>query len=512
VPSGWPRGVHVTWQTPTTVSSHTTPHAVRQVTVETDRTAASPSLVSGFGGSKTARALLLALPCGVILLNVIVWIIAVSRSGFWADDFLWVTHFARSLGDLSDYHFNVGKYVINIFWAVGTEAFGAGSVVPFLLLNSIVLATGLVAWLWAGVDVRWGSIGAWWIGGLFIATAAWLPTALWSSNITHSTGFLALGAGILAHKRAMSARTVISSVCWSVVGGAAWTFAVASNLLYIGLIVLAAYCSLHQVARLRILGMQPRRAAAAVGSWNLLLPLVYFAAIGYPGTTSSAPYAVTGLRFVYDNLRFYRFTLAPTDLLMAVYAAALAGALAGAIAAIRRSGDFFALAVLGAAGATALPALVQSQQRDIHYVAMPVLLVFSALFAGARPIFLGASRRTRGAATVLGAAALLLLFQQGAELRAYFVRSPYGSGLASFRSEVASLMPEGGAVCVDMNLDLPHQTLLIADMSGPNGFLVPPIDAGQVYLLAPGDRCPAAGPATSINVSLDARGEFIASS
>ena len=41
-----------------------------------------------------------------------------SRSGFWGDDFLFLTHFNRTLGDLSDDHINTGKYAANLFWAL----------------------------------------------------------------------------------------------------------------------------------------------------------------------------------------------------------------------------------------------------------------------------------------------------------------------------------------------------------------------------------------------------------
>jgi hypothetical protein len=100
-----------------------------------------------------------------ILLGLVAWIVGVSRSGFWADDYLDLTHFHASLGNLSDSRINTGKYIINVFWAVGTAVFGRGSVVPFLLLDSVVLAAGLVIWLRVGVRAHWSSLEAWWIGG-----------------------------------------------------------------------------------------------------------------------------------------------------------------------------------------------------------------------------------------------------------------------------------------------------------------------------------------------------------
>ncbi len=460
--------------------------------------------------NKTVAGLLVALPCIAIILNLIVWAVAVSNSGFWADDFLWVTHFSRSLGDLSNYHFNVGKYIINAFWALGTEAFGDGSVVPFLLLNSVVFAVGIIMWLWAGIKNRWSSVEAWWIGGLFIATAAWLPTTLWSSNITHSGGFLALGVGIVSHGHVVRARNAHDARRWSALSGAAWTFAVASNPLYIGLIVIAAYCTWHQIARFRHLGVKTPVAVLTVGSWSLLLPIAYFVAIGYPGTTSSSPYATTGLQFLHENIRFYKLLLAPTDLLTSMYAALLLGAVVGAFTALRRK-DYFPIAVLSAAGATALPALVQSQQRFVNYMAMPLLLLFSAFVAGAQPVLRGKYKRAQNVMFATAVVALLLLFHQGEEIRAYFTSSPYGSNLATFRSHVASLAPEGATICAELDLTASQEALFIAEISGENGFRVPPINAARTYLVPNAKVCPANGSAAHITVRANARDEFVVS-
>lgn len=458
----------------------------------------------------TQTGLLLALPCAVIVLSFIVWIVAVSRSGFWADDFLNVTHFAGTLGNLTETHIDAGQYTINIFWAIGTDAFGSGSAAPFLILNSLVLATGVVMWLWTGTNRSWSLVYAWWIGGLFVATAAWLPTALWASNITHSGGFLALGAGMVAHNRAMRASTARAGICWSIASGIAWTFAIISNLLYIGLMVIAVYCAWHQICKLKRLAMDTPVAAVTVLFWNLLLPILFFVTVAYPARTAKAAYAKPGLQFVRDNLRYYRTALAPTDLLTAVYAALVVGAIMGAFAAARRRKDIFPLAILAASAGTALPALVQSQQREVHYMAMPLLLVFSALMAGAYSARLVRSKRIKGAALIIVTVTLLLIFKQGSALRAYFVQSPYGSSLTAFRSEVASLTKEGETVCARLDLDASQEALLIAQMSGENGFHVPPINAGQVYLLPGTQSCPSTE-AAKITIDQNARGDFVAS-
>jgi hypothetical protein len=442
-----------------------------------------------------------------------VWVASVSRSGFWADDFLNLTHFNHSLGDLGNDQINKGKYVINVFWALGTMAFGMGSVVPYLLLNTLVLVAGLVMWLRVGVGSRWSAVDAWWIAGLFLATSAWLATAMWSSNITHSAGLFALGAAMCAHARCLRASTRRDCWLWSLVGGLAWTLAQVSDLLYLGILVIAAYCTFHQVEKLRGLGVSRSVATALVGGWNLVVPIVYCATIGYPATVQNSVYGHSGYGYFRQDFDFYRQALAPTTLLTVIYILICVLAVGGAVAAARRR-DWFPAAVLGAAVATVVPALVQAQQRDIHYVAIPLLLLFSAVACGIRRALKVASRRRgRLGATLLAgcAVAIILIFRQGEDVRSFFVNTPYGGRLATFRAQVAELTPEGGAICATLNMNAQQRALLIAEMSGEDGFLVPPISASQAFLLAPGQTCPASAAGGHIMVGLNARGDYAAS-
>lgn len=461
------------------------------------------------------HVLRVAVPLVAVVLSLMVWVTGVAHSGFWADDFANLTHFERSLGDLSSDQLNKGKYVINVFWGLGTAAFGTGSVVPFLLLSSSIFMVGLVMWLHAGSRARWSAVDAWWIGGLFIATAAWLPLTLWASNITHTSAFFALGAGYAAHELSMKAPTLRRSLLWSFVGGMAWTLAIVSNLLYVGLLVIALYCSVHQISRMRRFSVPVMRIVAMVSTWNLILPIVYFLTIAYPATTASSVYADNGLQFVHANFRYYRAGLAPTTLLSAFYAALVILVIAAGTAAARRR-DWFPLVILAAAGATALPTFMQGQQRGVDYLSMPLLLTFSGLAAGVYALLAPESKRGAQVRTAMLVAAtfmLVLIFRQGANIRAYYTQSPAGDSLAAFRRQIARLSPEGANLCVTMNFDVVEQDLLIAELSGENGFMVPPISAARAYLLPSGQACPIPqSVATHVMVSLNARGEFTASS
>ena len=332
--------------------------------------------------SKSASVALIAFPGLAILLNLLVWIVAVSRSGFWADDFLNVTRYAHSLGDLLNDRLNTGKYTLNLFWDLGTVAFGAGSAVPFVILNTLVFAAGLVIWLRVDQSEMERPCGMVDRGTVHRDGRFATDRAMVDEHHTFVC-FFALGTGLWAHERCMRARATRSTVLWSLLGGLAWTFAIVSNLLYLGLLVIAVYCGFHQVLKLRLLGVGTIRATAAVGIWNLLIPILYFVIIAYPATVASSVYKSSGLHFVHGNLDYYKGTLAPTAILIAVYVGVVMLSLGCGIIGARRK-DWFPIALLVAAAATTAPALLQSQQQDIHYVAMPLLLVFSSLLSGMR--------------------------------------------------------------------------------------------------------------------------------
>jgi hypothetical protein len=451
-----------------------------------------------------------ALPLLVIVLSAITWVVAVSRSAFWADDFKEVTAYSRSLGDLTDLKINAGKYTANLFWAVATTAFGSGSAIPFLVLNTLIFVTGFALWLRSGLRAKWSYTAAWSIAGAFIASATWLPMALWSSNVVHSAGFLALGLGLFAHQRCVTSETRRQSVSWCVASAAAWTLAVISNILFLGLVSIGAYCAWMQFRRLRVLGLS-RLTAAGAFFGNVLLPVLWVAAVAYPATTALAVYAHPGIRYFGADLAYYRLAVAPTWPLAAMYIGVIVVGFVFAVVSLRRR-DYFPMAVLCAAGAVAAPVLIQEQQRALNYVAMPILLAFSALAAGVHS-GLPTGRYINWARTpayLVGLVALILIFQQGADVRSFFVDQPYGSSLAVFRAQVAALSPPNSIICAQLNLDSGARSLFLLAISGARGFTISPIGAAGVYFTAVDGACPAVGPSSHIIVSVNERGDFVA--
>jgi hypothetical protein len=453
----------------------------------------------------------IALPLIIIALNAVTWVVALSRSGFWADDFLLITTYARSLGNLTDVATNGAKYTGNLFWAVATTAFGDGSAIPFLVLNTLVFVAGVTLWLQFGLRVRWSRTAAWWVAGGFIASTTWLPIALWSANVVHSAGFLALGLGLFAHQRCVTSETRRRVMIWSAASTLAWTLAVVSNILFTGLVVIGAYCGWAQFVKLRVFG-QSRLGDAILSAANVLVPVLWIAVVAYPATTALAPYSHPGVQFMVANLVYYQLSLAPTWPLVAIYLGLTGVALLLALVALRRR-DLFPMAVLSAAGLITLSVLLQQQQRAIHYAAMPILLILSAVASGVHstlPARMYASW-VRVPACVVAVAGLIMIFQQGADVRSFFVDTPYGSDLAVFRSQVAALTSPNSVICARLNMTSDEQNLLTAEMSGARGFTIPPIDAEGVVFTSANGLCPDSGPSSDIVVSSNDRGGFVAS-
>lgn len=452
---------------------------------------------------------LIALPGLVIVLSALDWIRDLLRSGFWADDFL-------SLTTYNDFHniFNVkidqGQYVLNVFWALGIWTFGSGSAIPYLLLNSAIFASGLLMWMLACRDSWPGTVG-WWIAGLLLANGAWLPIPLWTSNVTHSTSFLGLGAAMLCHKRTLSAGKCRTTIYWSLAGAAAWVVVVACDPLYIGVVALGAYCGWGQRAHFRKMSAS-HWFGDFVLAWNILPPILYFLLIGYPEKTSSATYSGSGLRFIWSNLHFYHAEMASSLWVTAIYLLLIVVTTAAVAGSLRRH-DYFPIACVGAGAIMVGIILTESHQRFLNYTVMPLLLILSSCAAGGTTWFRSRVRTQRNrryflrAVLVVPLLSLVLLYSSGNAARGYFNATPYGGALTTFRDEVSSLAPKGAELCIVLDLPPADAAELKAEMAGNYGFFVAPIGAAADYLEMTKSQCPPFVNAI-VDVRLEVDGEF----
>jgi hypothetical protein len=453
--------------------------------------------------------LLIAFPVYVIVVYSLVWLVAVGKSGFWADDFINMQLYHHSLGDLFNYHGNTGKYTINLYWGLMTTAFGSGSDVPYLVVNSLCLIVGVGLWVRWGVDRHWRRGTAYWILALFLASGAWLEAALWASNIVHTFGYLALGLAMTAHERCMRATTRNEAYGWSVATGLCFTAAVMSNLIYLGLIVLGAYCAWLQLAKMRDLGIDVRRGLAVAAGFAVVLPAIFVAFVAYPGTKTHQGYTNTGFQYIRDDLHYYREQFAPAGWLEGTYIGLAIVAFAGALEALRRK-DLFPLALLVTGIGVAIPVLMQSTQLYVHYMCMPLLMLFSALGVFYDRLDMGRTPLlARGALLAAAIFFLAVVFGQAGNFRYYFSTTPYGSGLKTFRTEVGALEKPNTPLCLTLDMSPANRTLLQQETDSLAGFAAQPINSTATYFLNPHEKCPASyGNVTHVRVTMGPDGNW----
>lgn len=455
---------------------------------------------------------LLMLPALVVLaLLVAAWVSGVSNAGFWADDFTNMTLYGHSVGDLTDTARNDGKYTINVAWWLGTVAFGTGSALPYLLMVSLVSVLGVWLWLRSGVPVRWGSVQAWWVAAAWAATATPLGIMLWSSNIVHAVSLLCLGVALAAHGRAQRADATGEAVAWSSVGAFSWLVLIVSNPLYLGVLLVALVLVLEESAgwiRRTRWGARGRRTAlVGMVAAHIGVPSAYFLLVAFPRTTSRSSYSAFGLSEIPGNVAYYVDRLAPTWWSLAAYAGIFVAAAAVVVVQLLRRDLFPAALLISAAGVT-VPVLMQGQQRADHYLAVPALLVLSALAAGTRPRDARAAWLERRWVRVVGilasSLALFALFDGSSAVRGWWTSTPLGAQIAAARDEIAQGTASGAALCVELDMDEASKPVFVAGMGGAGGLQLDPVLAGSVEYVDVGE-CPVG--TERVRVSEDS-GEF----
>ena len=459
-----------------------------------------------------ASAAWMAVPLLVLAITLVVWVVAVSKSGFFADDYFNLVRYGPSFGDLANTTINQGRYTINAFWHLGQLAFGDGSVIPFLVSDALVFACGLLAWLSAWSGNQWSRTEAWLVAGLLLAPGIALPIVLWSSNIVHAAAFFGVGLASLANKRSLATCNATASVLWLLAGALGWLLAVVSDPLYIGSICIAGFCAYSQFKHLRHLGVEARSCLLLVAGANVVVPVAYFLFVALPSTTSAAPYSHVGLRFLRTNLSFYHSHLAASNWVAAAYVFIILAAIVFPVIAALRGG-FFPVSVTAAGWLSASIALLQGQQRSIHYMCFALLCLVSAAVAGAESLRVALSpkmvhRAAAGWYAILLIISLVLL-RSGLPVRSYFLTEPYGSDLINVRAEVASLVPTGTDVCIDLDLSPAERARFTAEIAQIYGFEVPPVSAGSV-LLSPGLSCRPRPGSFAVVIKLAPGGEFVA--
>jgi hypothetical protein len=449
----------------------------------------------------------------VLFLTFCCWFGALLKSGFLADDFYQLVTYSN-LSHFLTLKYDQGQIPINAFWTIGYVAFGTGSAIPYLLLDTSVFALGLFLWLHAGSARLWDGIHNWWLAALALAAASWMLIALWSANITHSTAMLALGLALVAHERSLRSRQPNNLLLWSLLCALSFTLVVASDPLYIGILPLCACCAWEQTFPLRQLGK--RRRLESLLSWTVLLPLLYFLVIAYPEKSAVSAYTGSSLGYLAKDWSFYVAQMAPTRSIKAVYLVIFVATGVAAIWAVRYR-RFFAIACCLSAALMTGIILTERQQLFTNYTFMPFLLVLSGCIAGWTTVFsqhkFTLVRRHSYVLVLAATLVLAILFYSGGAIRSYFDATPYGTerGLVQLRDSVASISPAGTPICVVENLASTDEYEFNAWIANGDAFLVQPVNASSAALVGDRALCPA-GTLTTIDVGVGRNGDFVVTS
>ena len=457
-----------------------------------------------------SRRLSVAIPLVVLFLTFCCWFGALLKSSFLADDFSFLVTYSN-LSHFLTLKYDDGQITINVFWTIGWIAFGTGSAIPYLLLNSSVFALGLFLWLRAGSARLWDGIQGWWVASLSLAGATCMLMMLWSANSVHTMALLALGLALVIHERSLKSQRPNKLLLWSLLSALSFTLVVASDLLYVGILPLCVFCAAEQVSALRSLGS--RRHFEPLAIWTVLLPLLYFLLIAYPERIAVGVYAGSSISYFAKDLSFYVAQMAPTGSIKAAYLLILLAAGIGSIWAVRYR-RFFPIACCLSAALMAGIILSERQQLFTNYTFIPFLLILSACIAGWTTVFgqhdFTLVRRHSYVLMLAATLVLAVLFYSGGGIRQYFDATPYGTerGLVELRDSVASLSPGGEPICVVEKMASTDEYEFNMWIANGDAFLVQPVNASYAAIVGEPADCPA-GTLTTIDVGVGRNGDFV---
>jgi len=449
--------------------------------------------------------LLTPLAFGISVLGIFVWITSMTQADFWADDFSNLTKYGRTFGPIFE---TDGKLIINLYWFVGSYFFGAGSVIPYLLLNFLVFVGSIFILTKAAISRGWHKNYALLIlTGLF-GSGTIFAFLIWSSNIVHLASLFGLSCAIYIQEFARKVQSPSLTLLLAFLIGLIWTFTTLSNPLYIALIILGLFFvheqySAHLVTRdfkllLKLLFL------------NLSLPIIGFVFLSYPRVTKQSAYALSGNEFIIDNIKFYLIPLLNIPYLILLFSVFLIAIGFALIIELKRSNFLPLILIVTALGVT-YPILIQGQQRGIHYFSIPVILFVSSVYSMKISLAFLSRQKILGLFSKISIAALIVLVVVSTTwTRVWYTTTPFGQPLSEPRKDIAKLVKPADSVCIGFKMPNEYRDFFIGGMGGTNGFLLPPISAESIHFEHLGECDVIIG--SNLEIKLNPNNTYIVSS
>ncbi len=404
----------------------------------------------------------------IILLSFFAVLVAIPNNSFWADDFGNIRAFNSQLGTWDDFTVNAGRPVLNLFFYVMGVSFGTGSATPYLIASSLVVICGLIMVFMAAVSLRIISFRmSIFIAAILMSSTTLFPIFLWSTNITHGASILCLGIfAWLFSKNFQLGEKTQPSILWE----AFWVFLIIfCNPLYIGIIIL--FSTLTLLVRIQKYGFDgefTKQIYFAYATISMILPILYFFTVSQPEQKKNLSYANTSLTNILPNLEFYLGGFLTTQFLLFFTISLLLLML-----------KFFQitavdLVLIASAGSILLPVLIQSNQRVLNYLVLPLL--FLGFFL-ARILDRCLSKRSILNVLVYIIIFMLpcLIFSTTKNTRSWYIEPGLGSETKLLIEQIRSFTPPGTKLCIDFKMNKQDEIFLVGGFSGESAFAISPI-------------------------------------
>jgi len=408
-----------------------------------------------------------------IFIFVILMIPAITRIGFWGDDFINMNQFANGIGEISK---SDGKIVANLYWFFSGVFFGTSSVIPYALLNIFVATLGIYIFsLSINFNKGKGYNFAWLLLPL-LTSGVIFPIYFWSSNIVHSSAIFFIGLGVYLIDKLQKGNTkkIIQIAC-----GMSWFMVVVSNPLYIATLIIPIS---HAGLAIRKNKSQKRDLSFAPTLFLAFVSIVFFIAVALPRTRQQQPYSKMSLSYISKNIEFYSNLILSNRVEVLIFVVLAASSLLFAIFMSFKTKSINELILVIASFGVVLPILVQGQQTGIHYFTVPVLFI-SGVLLKAFEGFCDNSRKKMHSLIMLTVICANLFLAHGSQnVRNWFVSNPYGYAIKDFRDQVALLSHPGKTFCITSGMQNGDWLRFKGGMGNELGFSFYPIFASRVVL------------------------------
>lgn len=430
----------------------------------------------GITNRRPTFTLLSTLAFGISVLGILVWITSMIKADFWADDFSNLTKYGRTFGPILE---TDGKLIINLYWFVGSYFFGPGSVIPYLLLNSLVFVGSIFILTKVGISRGWHKNYALLILASLFGSGTIFAFLIWSSNIVHLASLLGISCAIYIQEFARKAHSHSSTLLLGCVMGLIWTFTTLSNPLYIAVVILGLFF-VHEQHRAHT-DTKDLKSYISLLMLNLSLPIIGFVFLSYPRVTKQSAYNLSGNEFIVDNIKFYVDPTLNNPVLALVSIIFLITMVLALVIELKESNALPLIFVATSLGIT-YPILIQGQQRGIHYFSIPIVLLVSSIYSMRITLaFLARHRILELFSKITIGTLIILVVASTTWTRDWYTTTPFGQPLSEPRKDIAKLVKPLGSVCLRFRMPDEYRDFFIGGMGGANGFLLPPINARSVH-------------------------------